>query len=449
MKQVLTEGNIGKGLILFSLPMIAGNLLQQLYNVVDTLIVGQTIGAQALSAVGSSYALMVLLTSVILGLCMGSGVVFSQLYGANREEEVKVSIVNAFVLIFLVSAVVMVLSYLLLNSIVVWMQIPKEAIVYAKEYLTIIFSGILFVFLYNFFSAILRSVGNTFIPLVFLGVSAFLNIVLDLVFILVFHMGVKGAAWATVSAQVVSAVGVMVYFFLKGKELCPARKHLFYDQNLLHMVIVNSTLTAIQQSIMNFGILMVQGLVNSFGFAVSAAFAVVVKIDAFAYMPAQDFGNAFSTYAAQNYGAEKPERILKGIRIAFITSILFCCLAAIVVCLFAKELMLLFVKPEEIEIISIGITYLHIEGAFYAGIGILFLLYGLYRGLGRSMMSIVLTILSLGSRVVLAYTLSAFPILGVNGIWVSVPIGWALADVVGIWYFQKHRKRLLSSMTVL
>ncbi|WP_115715698.1 MATE family efflux transporter [Amedibacterium intestinale] len=449
MKQVLTEGNIGKGLILFSLPMIAGNLLQQLYNVVDTLIVGQTIGAQALSAVGSSYALMVLLTSVILGLCMGSGVVFSQLYGANREEEVKVSIVNAFVLIFLVSAVVMVLSYLLLNSIVVWMQIPKEAIVYVKEYLTIIFSGILFVFLYNFFSAILRSVGNTFIPLVFLGVSAFLNIVLDLVFILVFHMGVKGAAWATVSAQVVSAIGVMVYFFLKGKELCPARKHLFYDQNLLHMVIVNSTLTAIQQSIMNFGILMVQGLVNSFGFAVSAAFAVVVKIDAFAYMPAQDFGNAFSTYAAQNYGAEKPERILKGIRIAFITSILFCCLASIVVCLFAKELMLLFVKPEEIEIISIGITYLHIEGAFYAGIGILFLLYGLYRGLGRSMMSIVLTILSLGSRVVLAYTLSAFPILGVNGIWVSVPIGWALADVVGIWYFQKHRKRLLSSMTVL
>lgn len=186
MKQVLTEGNIGKGLILFSLPMIAGNLLQQLYNVVDTLIVGQTIGAQALSAVGSFYALMVLLTSVILGLCMGSGVVFSQLYGANREEEVKVSIVNAFVLIFLVSAVVMALSYLLLNSIVVWMQIPKEAIVYAKEYLTIIFSGILFVFLYNFFSAILRSVGNTFIPLVFLGVSAFLNIVLDLVLFLFF-----------------------------------------------------------------------------------------------------------------------------------------------------------------------------------------------------------------------------------------------------------------------
>lgn len=166
-------------------------------------------------------------------------------------------------------------------------------------------------------------------------------------------------------------------------------------------------------------------------------------------MPAQDFGNAFSTYAAQNYGAEKPERILKGIRIAFITSILFCCLASIVVCLFAKELMLLFVKPEEIEIISIGITYLHIEGAFYAGIGILFLLYGLYRGLGRSMMSIVLTILSLGSRVVLAYTLSAFPMLGVNGIWVSVPIGWALADVVGIWCFQKHRKRLLSSIAVL
>lgn len=449
MKQELTSGNIGKGLLLFSLPMIAGNLLQQLYNVVDTLIVGQTIGAQALSAVGSSYALMVLLTSVILGLCMGSGVVFSQLYGANRNTDVKVSIVNAFVLIFLVSVFITVISYLLLNQIVVWIKIPKEALVYAKEYLMIIFSGILFVFFYNFFAAILRSVGNTFIPLVFLAVSALWNIVFDLIFILIFHMGVKGAAWATVSAQILSAVGVMLYFFLKAKELCPTRKHLYYDQNLLRLILVNSSLTAIQQSIMNFGILMVQGLVNSFGFAASAAFAIVVKIDAFAYMPAQDFGNAFSTFVAQNYGAKKSERITKGIRVAFFTSIIFCCISSIVVCVFAKEFILLFVKPQEIEILSIGITYLYIEGSCYAGIGILFLLYGFYRGLGRSMMSIILTILSLGSRVVLAYSLSAIPMFGLQGIWVSVPIGWALADIIGIWYYQKHKTRLLSSMDIL
>lgn len=449
MKQELTSGNIGKGLLLFSLPMIAGNLLQQLYNVVDTLIVGQTIGAQALSAVGSSYALMVLLTSVILGLCMGSGVVFSQLYGANRNTDVKVSIVNAFVLIFLVSVFITVISYLLLNQIVVWIKIPKEALVYAKEYLMIIFSGILFVFFYNFFAAILRSVGNTFIPLVFLAVSALWNIVFDLIFILIFHMGVKGAAWATVSAQILSAVGVMLYFFLKAKELCPTRKHLYYDQNLLRLILVNSSLTAIQQSIMNFGILMVQGLVNSFGFAASAAFAIVVKIDAFAYMPAQDFGNAFSTFVAQNYGAKKSERITKGIRVAFLTSIIFCCISSIVVCVFAKEFILLFVKPQEIEILSIGITYLYIEGSCYAGIGILFLLYGFYRGLGRSMMSIILTILSLGSRVVLAYSLSAIPMFGLQGIWVSVPIGWALADIIGIWYYQKHKTRLLSSMDIL
>lgn len=449
MKQELTSGNIGKGLLLFSLPMIAGNLLQQLYNIVDTLIVGQTIGAQALSAVGSSYALMVLLTSVILGLCMGSGVVFSQLYGANRNTDVKVSIVNAFVLIFLVSVFITVISYLLLNQIVVWIKIPKEALVYAKEYLMIIFSGILFVFFYNFFAAILRSVGNTFIPLVFLAVSALWNIVFDLIFILIFHMGVKGAAWATVSAQILSAVGVMLYFFLKAKELCPTRKHLYYDQNLLRLILVNSSLTAIQQSIMNFGILMVQGLVNSFGFAASAAFAIVVKIDAFAYMPAQDFGNAFSTFVAQNYGAKKSERITKGIRVAFLTSIIFCCISSIVVCVFAKEFILLFVKPQEIEILSIGITYLYIEGSCYAGIGILFLLYGFYRGLGRSMMSIILTILSLGSRVVLAYSLSAIPMFGLQGIWVSVPIGWASADIIGIWYYQKHKTRLLSSMDIL
>lgn len=296
--------------------------------------------------------------------------------------------------------------------------------------------------MYSFLASVLRSVGNTFIPLVFLAVSALLNIVFDFVFILFFNMGVKGAAWATVIAQAISALSLIVYFFYKTPTLCPQKKHFHFDGKCLNLVLVNSTLTAIQQSIMNFGILMVQGLVNSFGFAASAAFAAVVKIDAFAYMPAQDFGNAFATFIAQNYGANQPQRIQEGIKKAMLISTIFCLIASACVFVFAKPLMLMFVKAEETEIIRIGIEYLHIEGVFYVGIGILFLLYGFYRGLGRSMMSIVLTIISLGSRVLLAYTLSALPMIGMVGIWWAVPIGWLLADITGIVYYLK-RKMLL------
>lgn len=441
MDKNLTEGNIGKSLILFSFPMIMGNMLQQLYNVADTLIVGKTIGATALAAVGSSYALMVLLTSIILGLCMGSGVVFAQLFGANKYDEMKISIFNSFIFILIVSLIINIFSFVMLEKFIVWLNIPFEAIDFTREYLKIIFIGIIFVYVYNFIASILRSIGNTVIPLIFLAISAVTNIVLDFVFIIYFNMGVAGAAWATVVSQALSAICITIYFFMCAKQLCPQKKHMRYDKSLLSFVINNSTLTAVQQSIMNFGILMVQGLVNSFGFAASAAFAAVVKIDAFAYMPAQDFGNAFATFIAQNFGAKKTDRIHKGFWIATKISAIFCILSSTLVFIFAEPLMHMFVKKEELEIIKIGVQYLHIEGSCYIGIGILFLLYGFYRGLGKSSMSIVLTIISLGSRVLLAYMLSAIPMFGLLGIWWAIPIGWLLADVVGIgYYFTKKSK---------
>ena len=190
---------------------------------------------------------------------------------------------------------------------------------------------------------------------------------------------------------------------------------------------------------------MVQGLVNSFGATVMAAFAAAVKIDSFAYMPVQDFGNAFSTFIAQNYGAQKQDRIRAGLKGAIWTAMAFCLLISAAVWVLARPLMLLFVEAGETAILSEGIRYLHIEGAFYCGIGCLFLLYGLYRAVGRPGMSVVLTVISLGTRVALAYMLSALPSVGVVGIWWSVPIGWFLADAVGLVYYWKCRKRLLPS----
>ena len=186
---------------------------------------------------------------------------------------------------------------------------------------------------------------------------------------------------------------------------------------------------------------MVQGLINSFGPAVMAAFAAAVKIDSFAYMPVQDFGNAFSTFIAQNYGAKKEERIQQGIRSAVKIAIIFSLCVSAVVVIFARQLLLIFIHPEEVEILNIGVSYLRIVGTFYCGIGGLFLLYGLYRAIGQPGMSLVLTVISLGTRVFLAYTLSAISTIGVIGIWWSVPIGWFLADITGIVYYRYICKR--------
>ena len=435
----LTRGGITRPMLCFAAPMIAGNLLQQCYNIADTLIVGRALGAEALASVGFSFTLMTFLTSVLLGLCMGSGALWSMLHGARREEELKCCLFLSFLFIGAVAVILNVGVLLLLEPVMTLLHIPAEAWDDTHTYLRVVLLGICFTFLYNYFACLLRAVGNSATPLVFLALSTLLNIGLDLWFVLGLHWGVAGAAWATVLAQGLSAVCMAVYFLLRARELRPRRSNMHLDRGLLHLIFSNSVLTAVQQSIMNLGILMVQGLVNSFGFAVSAAFAAVVKIDAFAYLPVQDFGNAFSTFVAQNTGAAQPERIRRGIRSAVWVSILFCVVSSLLVCLFAAPLMGLFVEPGETEIIAVvGVEYLRIEGMCYCGIGILFLLYGLFRGLGRPGVSVVLTVISLGTRVALAYLLAPIPAIGLKGIWWAVPIGWGLADLTGLFFYLRR-----------
>ena len=439
----LTEGGITGRLLRFALPLMAGNLLQQLYNVADTLVVGRFLGADALAAVGSAYTLMTFLTSILLGLCMGSSAFFSIQFGRRDTERLKNSFFLAFVLIGLAALALNALSFAGLDWIIRALQVPETVVPLMREYLFYIFFGILATFLYNYFANLLRAVGNSVVPLVFLGVSAVLNIVLDLVFVLVCRWGVQGAAVATVIAQYVSGIGILLYYLLRFPELRIARRHMKWDGSIVREIAGFSCLTCVQQSVMNLGILMVQGLVNSFGAAVMAAFAAAVKIDSFAYMPVQDFGNAFSTFIAQNYGAGRADRIRRGIKSAAACAFGFCAAISILVCVFARPLMGLFIPPEEMEIIAVGVGYLRIEGACYFGIGLLFLLYGFYRAVSRPGMSVVLTAASLGTRVLLAHLLSAVPALGVTGICVSVPIGWALADIVGVVYYCKKRRSLL------
>ena len=379
MNKDLTRGPVMRSMLLLAVPMILGNLLQQCYNIADTLIVGQFLGKDALAAVGSSFTLMTFLTSILLGLCMGSGALFSIRFGQRDEKGLREAVWASFVLIAAAALVLNVLAFACLDALKTFLRVPEEVWPLMRAYLAVIFFGIA---LYAWFRCPqLRGIGGNF----------------------------------------------------RIRRGC------------LREIAGYSVLTCVQQSVMNLGILMVQGLVNSFGSTVMAAFAAAVKIDAFAYMPVQDFGNAFSTFIAQNYGAGKEACIRTGLKGAAAVSGLFCVGVSALVWVFAAPLMTLFVEKSETGIILEGVRYLRIEGAFYCGIGCLFLLYGLYRALGRPGMSVVPTVISLGSRVALAYGLSAVPFIGVTGIWWSVPIGWALADITGILYYILRRKQLLSS----
>mgnify|MGYP001098112481 CR=1 FL=1 len=447
MQRDLTAGSVTGTMLRFAAPMIAGNLLQQLYNIADTLIVGQFLGSNALGAVGSAFTLMTFLTSILLGLCMGSGTVFAIRFGQRDMEGLREGIAAAFALIAGITVVLNIAVFVLIDPILRFLRVHPLVYGLMRDYLYVIFFGIAFTFLYNFFACLLRSLGNSAVPLAFLAFSALLNIGLDLWFVLGLQWGVKGAAAATVIAQGASAAAITVYTLLRFPHLRP-RRGAGLRLSAMGEIGRHSVLTCVQQSVMNFGILLVQGVVNSFGPAVMAAFAAAVKIDAFAYMPVQDFGNAFSTFVAQNYGAGQHRRIRTGIRQAAALSMAFSALVSAVVFAFARPLMGIFVQANETEILDIGVEYLHIEGAFYCGIALLFLLYGLYRALERPGMSVVLTVISLGTRVALAYALSPIPAVGVLGVWWAVPIGWFLADLVGVGYFLLRRSALLSGSQV-
>lgn len=316
------------------------------------------------------------------------------------------------------------------------LKTPPEIIGITTDYVKIILSGIVFIFLYNFYAYMLRGFGNSVTPLIFLGAASVI-IFLDIVFVYCLDFGVKGAAYATLIAQAVSGIGLALYSVIREQTLRINLSDMRFKRNEIFDVLRMSSAASVQQSVMNFGILMIQGLVNSFGTTVMAAFTVAVKIDTLAYMPAQEFGNAFSLFVSQNYGAQRNDRIKECAAKSVKISALFCISVSTGVVIFSKNLMRIFVSADEIDIIQTGSQYLVTEGAFYVGIGLLFLLYGYYRGINKPEMSLIFTVISLGTRVALAYLLSGFEAIGVFGIWIAIPIGWVLADITGIVYMHR------------
>ena len=436
MQKDLTEGNIARKLLLFSLPMTAANLLQQCYNLADTMIVGRYIGEKALASVGSAYTLMVFITSILLGLSLGSSALVASYYGAGKGGKMRSVIASSFITILLLSLMMTVFCLLSIDWIIDLLNTPSELEEMLKEYLFWIFLGLLGVFLINYFSCLLRSVGDSVTPLIFLAISAIMNIALDLFFIISLGLGIAGAAIATIISQYFAGIGLLLVTVIRERNLVPHLSEIRVWRREIKSVLSYSVITSAQQSVMNFGILMMQGLVNSFGVSVMAAFAAGVKIDSFAYLPVQDFGNAYSFFIAQNSGKKLRDRIREGTVIAVVITVVFSIVISILVNLAAPFLISLFFSEPSADVISIGVSYLRLEGSFYALIGILFLLYGYFRADGRPVISLLLTVISLGLRVLLSYSLA--PSYGYHVIWLSIPLGWIAADATGYILYRRN-----------
>ena len=315
-----------------------------------------------------------------------------------------------------ISVLLIAAAFATLDPVLEWLQVPADVIDPMRDYLWIIYWGIGFTFLYNYFAALLRAVGDSVSPLLWLACAAVLNIGLDLLFILRFNWGIEGAAAATVISQAVSGIGLGIHTIVTRHGMLPSRQECRVDWKVLETIAAFSSLTCIQQSVMNLGILAVQ-----------------------------EFGNAFSTFIAQNYGAGRKDRIRQGTVRAVLIMSAFSIAVSAIVFIGAVPLMQVFVSGRETEIIRAGAEYLKIEGAFYIGIGLLFILYGYYRAVCRPGMSVILTVLSLGTRVALSYILAPIPGIRETGIWWSIPAGWALADLIGIIYYFHLRHRQAAS----
>lgn len=443
----LTQGNEIKLIFYFSLPMLIGNIFQQLYNTVDSIIVGKFIGKDALAAVGASFPIIFLLVSLVMGISMGFTVLIAQYYGAKELGNVKKTIHTGFIFLFIASLSLTVIGLLVSGPILRLLKTPSEIFVSARNYLNIIFLGMLVMFGYNSLSAILRGLGDSKTPLYFLIISTIANIILDLLFVIVFRWGVEGAAWATVIAQGVSFVLAFLYLNRSHELFRLDLKKLTFDREIFFLSFKIGLPSGIQQMLVATGAMALTRIVNSFGTDTIAAFTAAGRIDSFASMPAMNLSAALSAFVGQNLGAEKPERVKKGYLAALFISLLFSLTTTAVVFLFGPALIGLF--NSDPGVITIGAQYLRIVGVFYIIFSTMFVTNGALRGAGRTIIPMFSTVLSLWLiRVPVSSYLASR--IGTDGIWWGVPAGWTMGALLSLGYFStgKWKQRITAQKKI-
>lgn len=434
-KATMISGNPAKPLILFAIPMIVGNLFQQFYNIIDSIVVGNVVGEEALAAVGASTAITMLFVMVAAGTGIGFSVVISQLFGAKQLEKMKTAISTALISVLVFSIILSILGMIINKGLLHLMGTPDNIFEDAAAYLQIYFFGFVFLFLYNAFSAIFNALGDSVKPLLFLIFSSVLNIGLDIYFVAKLGLGVPGVAWATLIAQGISAV-LSFCFLVKKLYGIKTEEYARYDVFMLKNMVKVAIPTVIQQSIVSVGMLLIQAAVNRFGSTFLAGYTAAVKIDGIAIVPMVAVGNAMSTYVAQNMGARKPERIGKGYRVCLALAAGIGLTIAVIFFFCGEQFVGLFLDSETgAEAIAIGAQYLSVVSLFYFVMGTMNVSNGILRGAADMNWFLVCSLANLCVRVGLTYALA--DVTGGMIIMWANPIGWFVGLVISvIRYFQ-------------
>lgn len=428
----LTEGKEGKLIWRFAVPMLLGNVFQQVYNIVDSWVVGNYLGKEALSAVGASFPLIFLLISLVIGIAMGSTIIISQYFGAKDYEKVKTSIDTLNIILFFASILVTAVGLLFADEIFSIIKLPEEVMPQAVTYFNIFISGSIFMFGFNGTSAILRGLGDSKTPLLFMVISTIINIGLDLLFVVVFGWGIEGVAIATVIAQAGAFLTAIVYLNRTHDLIRISFLKLKFDTEIFFKSFKIGIPSGLQQTFVALGMLALFRIVNDFGTSVIAAYSVAGRIDTFASMPAMNFAAALSAFVGQNMGANKKDRVRTGMYATFRMTGVFSILISVVVMVYGAELMAFFTDDK--EVIDVGRTYLLIVGGFYIIFSSMFVTNAVFRGSGDTLMPMFITLFALWVvRVPASWWLSR--IYGVEGIWYGVPAGWFFGFVLSLIYY--------------
>ena len=436
-KGLMTEGNIWKQLILFSIPLLLGNLFQQLYNAVDSVIVGQFVSSQALAAVGSSFPLINLLISFFMGLSLGAGVVVSKYFGARDIDNMRKSIHSSIVITFIIGVIMTFVGILACPIILRWMQTPSDVINDSIVYLQIYFGGILFTMIYNIGSGILRAVGDTKRPLYFLIICSIINIILDLLFIIFFKMGIAGAAYATVISQAISAILTILLLINTSNEYKISFKELKLYREQTKEIIRVGIPSGIQNAVVAISNVIVQSNINSFDWVAMAGCSACQKLDGFAIMPVLSFSMAFTTFTGQNIGAKRYDRVKQGAKIGLILSLsTIICISATLL-YFDEQLLSIF--SSDPEVIKYGLMMMHTLIPMYFLLTITHALNGIIRGAGKTKVPMLVMIVC-WCCMRMAWILTTVPLFNdIQFVFYGWPITWAASSLWLIIYFCSHK----------
>ncbi|NLI59894.1 MAG: MATE family efflux transporter [Clostridiales bacterium] len=432
----MTTGNPTRLILYFALPLLAGNILQQLYNMVDSMIVGNFAakGTEALAAVGTAFPVIFMITSLFNGVAQGATIVISQYYGANNMNGVKRAVDTIYIFLFVVSIPITIIGVLVSRPMLILMKTPPGILPMAVVYMQIIFLGTIASFGYNINSGILQGLGDSKRPLLFLAISAVINIVLDLVFVIGFHWDVAGVAWATIIAQLFSFLFGTYYINRKGGQFKISIKDLEFDGEILKESIRIGLPTGIQNLLFSVAMMALQGLINSYGPAFMAGFNGATKIDAFAFLPLVSFSAAITTYVGQNVGAGRMDRVNRGVRTTLLISTTISIATWIIIMPLGEMFMKLF--SQEPEVIQAGIEFLKRVLPFYSILGASFILNGALRGAGESFVPMIGSLVAMWlARVPTAYALAHF--FGGHNLYFSYPIGWLIGLIIAGTYYLK------------